>query len=165
MIRAFCEVVIVGQRDRNPTDVKAIASARDVTYALFSLLFVGFILSALHQFPQTNGLLETDRHVHEIVTNTVLEKIPRLTGGYRSTGPTIAKLFEEVEHDANLKEPAFPEDQPAVKREVDELRLYYADWTPIERQPIDFQRINVEAAIEESGEEDLGVDRNAGSIV
>ncbi|RSL75639.1 hypothetical protein CEP51_010681 [Fusarium floridanum] len=42
-VRAFCEVVIVGQLDRAPGKILKIYGARDVCYSLFSLLFVYFI--------------------------------------------------------------------------------------------------------------------------
>ncbi|MCJ1343005.1 hypothetical protein MMC31_001194 [Peltigera leucophlebia] len=47
LIRSFCEIVIVGQLDRSPAGIQNINRARDITYGLFSVLFVGCITFAI----------------------------------------------------------------------------------------------------------------------
>ncbi|KAL2679375.1 hypothetical protein Neosp_010149 [[Neocosmospora] mangrovei] len=47
LVRAFCEVVIVGQLDRAPKGLLNIYRARDVCYSLFSLFFVIFTAGSI----------------------------------------------------------------------------------------------------------------------
>ncbi|EEU38878.1 uncharacterized protein NECHADRAFT_83216 [Fusarium vanettenii 77-13-4] len=47
LVRAFCEVVIVGQLDRAPKALLKIYRAQDVCYSLFSLLFVIFTAGSI----------------------------------------------------------------------------------------------------------------------
>ncbi|RSL50994.1 hypothetical protein CEP54_011658 [Fusarium duplospermum] len=47
LVRAFCEVIIVGQLDRAPGKLLKIYEAQDVCYTLFSFLFVFFIACSI----------------------------------------------------------------------------------------------------------------------
>src|ERR1700753_10214 len=96
-IRAFCEVVIVGEQDRNPVNVRAIAAGRDVTYGVLSVIFVYLVVFAIARDPETNPLLSQERRAVEMVKYAVLSKMSELTADHRTTAPTLASLLKAAE--------------------------------------------------------------------
>jgi hypothetical protein len=137
VVRSFCEVVIVGQLDRSPGSIRSIARARDVTYGLFSLLFVGIITFALVIDPRSNPLLEAERRVAESVRHNVLLELKTSTEDGRITAPTLPVILEKVQKDLRT---SLRGGYGFVCKEIKDLRTKYADWTPIEKQPNDFKR-------------------------
>jgi len=134
LIRSFCEVVIVGQLDRDPADIQDIARARDITYGLFSMFFVGFIAFATPQNSSEDPLVKTEYAAVEEVTTWIIQKLERATEHGRKTAPTMSALLQPLESILELQisnSGSCPPDAKIKRKEVNRLKALYADWQPI----------------------------------
>ncbi|KAH0537286.1 hypothetical protein FGG08_005911 [Glutinoglossum americanum] len=144
LLRSFCEVVIVGQLDRWPANTQEIFRARDVTYGLFSMFFVGFITFAIPKNAEEDPLIkrqeEQDRADEaakeaalEEVATWIIQKLGEVTEHGRKTSPTIPTLLDTLESELGPQRPH--QDLYNVwdtkKKEIHKLRELYADWEPI----------------------------------
>ncbi|KAH8656644.1 hypothetical protein BGZ60DRAFT_435012 [Tricladium varicosporioides] len=146
IIRSFCEIIIVGQLDRSPTNLPEILDARNTTYGLFSSVFVVSVIFAI-PFKGSSDPLEDARNVNNLersqaqenarveVRDWVMEKLLGRIEDRNSSSPPISELLCTLE-----KELGAPDDSAdplgafeAKKEEISKMREYYKDWKPIYR--------------------------------
>lgn len=144
IIRSLCDVVTVGQLDRNPVHLQAILNARETTYGFFSSIFAFCIffaiptkwqpdhLSAVKEAEDQCRIIAQNR-AREEVRDWVLAKLKEVSENGKKTAPTMSKLLEKLEEELMAFDDS--EDQYKVletkKLEIRELRGLYKDWEPI----------------------------------
>jgi hypothetical protein len=125
----------VGQLDRWPADIQDIAQARDVTYGLFGMFFVGCIAFATPLNASEDPLVSREYVAVEQVTTWIIHRLEQVTEHGRKTAPTISALLVPLE--SSLEPPAASEDpysNPDTKtkiKEINRLKELYANWKPI----------------------------------
>ena len=129
LIRSFCEVVIVGELDRWPASIQTINRVRDVTYGLFSVLFVGYITFAIPKNGAEDPLAQREEIARGEVKALVMRQLAAVTEHGRKTAPTIPILLEALE----MEEPLTSNHMKRV--EIDRLKALYVDWEPIYKLP------------------------------
>lgn len=126
----------MGQQDRSPDDVQGIARARDVTYGLFSMFFVGFIAFATPKNASEDPLIKSEYDAVQEVTTWIIQRLEQVTEHGKKTAPTMSVLLEPLE--ADIGPP--PTSQSGIVRnpdteikrtEIKRLKALYADWEPI----------------------------------
>lgn len=133
LLRSFCEVVIVGQLDRNPAHLQTILPARDITYGIFSSYSVICLAFAV---PITRGddpLVTKDDDAVQEVKSLVTQKLQEMTEHGTKTAPTISELLDsvEVKLKSHQNSDGDLEDQKMKLMEVGRLKGLYADWEPV----------------------------------
>ncbi|KAH6665781.1 hypothetical protein B0J14DRAFT_605885 [Halenospora varia] len=144
IIRSLCDVVTVGQLDRNPVHLQAILNARETTYGFFSSIFAFCIIFAIPTKWQPDHLsavkeaedqcrIIAQNRAREEVRDWVLAKLKEVSENGKKTAPTMSKLLEKLEEELMAFDNS--EDQYKVletkKLEIRELRGLYKDWEPI----------------------------------
>jgi len=121
----------VGQQDRSPDDVQGIARARDITYGLFSMFFIGLIafatpLNTSHEDP----LIEREYAAVAEVTAWITHRLNQVTERGTKTAPTMSALLERLDTSLGPEDPK-NWDLKIKKKEIKRLEALYADWEPI----------------------------------
>ncbi|KAF2866047.1 hypothetical protein BDV95DRAFT_210808 [Massariosphaeria phaeospora] len=119
-LRSFCELVITGELDRNPTRLNLTLRTRNVTYHLFSAAFAIFISYAIPKPSKRDPLLNQENFAITRVRDHVKKRISDDTKQGQNTAANIATVLYTPERA-----------EPAMKTEYEFLRHKYKDWTPI----------------------------------
>lgn len=132
----------MGQLDRWPAGIQTINRARDVTYGLFSVLFVGYITFAIPAKGAEDPLAKREEIARGEVKALVIRQLAAVTEHGRKTAPTIQILLEALEKEVPLcnTKSKVPFEGPFtanhMKRvEIDRLKALYGDWEPIYKLP------------------------------
>jgi hypothetical protein len=126
----------VGQLDRWPADIQDITQARDVTYGLFGMFFVGCIAFATPPNASEDPLISREYVAVEQVTTWIIHRLEQVTQHGRKTAPTISTLLEPLERSlepqaASEEDPYSNPDTKTTRKEINRLKALYADWKPI----------------------------------
>lgn len=143
--RSFCEVVIVGQLDRDPSRLSQILRARDVTYGLFSIALVTSVLFAVpHRYWTEDKCIEKEQNEILEVKQWVLRRMDEGSVNCSATAPEINDMLDELE--THLKDMKYlksgnfhtgardREDWISIQLqriEVERTRAVYGGWKPI----------------------------------
>lgn len=132
----------MGQLDRWPAGIQTINRARDLTYGLFSVLFVGYITFAIPVKGAEDPLAKREEIAREEVKTLIIERLAAVTQHGRKIAPTIPTLLEALEKTVPLRyasskgPPEGPLTPNNMKRiEIDRLKAFYVDWEPIYKWP------------------------------
>ena len=134
----------MGQLDRWPADIQEIARARDVTYGLFSVIFVGFITSAIPANADEDPLARMEQTAVEEVTTWITQHLAEVTQHGRKTAPAIPTLLGTLERSLGSQIRRKPQSrsrwapytvEDIKRKEINRLKALYADWEPIYKSP------------------------------
>jgi hypothetical protein len=148
-MRSFCELIFVGEYDRNVVNLIQMKTARDVIYGLFTAPALAALYQAIPRgdkdfFHKTR--IESEKEINL----ALLPKIVELSDNGGKTSPSMELVLEEVLK--TIKMDLFAELQSLkgslrekrerskllIKQEyhakyIEYLKGYFADWEPIQR--------------------------------
>ena len=126
----------MGQWDRTTVDIDSARTAKDVCHGLFSVVFVGIMLSCL-QPRQDDPFEEIQRRVVAEVPRELEQRLADRTNRGAQTGPALVDFFEESKaRRGDHPPPSGPEDRAYNELKNDYLNglIYlYRGWEPITR--------------------------------
>jgi len=142
-------VVIAGQLDRTVVDIHKTATARDVTYGLFTIPFVAFMAIATPSNSKDDTLVSMKDGVEEETRTWIVQTLSEMTQNGTKTAPAFTSLLDtlktETESDGNFLGRFNPPPPPGrdlfIRQEMAKMKLSYiaklrarfADWEPINR--------------------------------
>lgn len=135
-VRSFCELVITGQLDRWPANLERIHRARDVTYGLFTVLFILFMVIAIEVTPSNDSIFEEDRRFREEVKSMITTQYATTTEDGRLTAPPISELFDLIQEQLNQERKEDSSESVEWKlriksNELKRMRKQFGSWAPI----------------------------------
>jgi hypothetical protein len=133
--RSFCELVIVGQLDRWPSDPIQTARARDGTYGLFSIFFLACMIKAIPSNSGDDPLVQRQTQAVDEVKSWVAIKLDSETENGRKTSPSLEILLEQLKTSLATKQRNDPEFVLWNMKimEINRLEKLFADWMPISK--------------------------------
>ncbi|KAF2671473.1 hypothetical protein BT63DRAFT_423675 [Microthyrium microscopicum] len=135
-IRSFCEVVIVGQINRNPVNLTQIYRAREVTYQLFSVAFTIMVrLLIPPRQKEEDPLAQKHREALEEMRNRIGTQMQSTTAQGNKTAPSLEEFFKIPallgQKNSIDNTPKFT--RKTMKKELERLQLLYKGWVPVYR--------------------------------
>ncbi len=133
LLRSFCEVVIVGQLDRDRSHLRNTQRARDVTYGLCSIYLAWVVAFAVPEKGIEDPLVAKDHSAVEEVKRLIEAKIAEVTEGGKNTAPTMSSVLNGIEETlkAQTVSPDAQQEYFMKLNEIARLRKQYADWEPV----------------------------------
>jgi len=133
LLRSFCEIVIVGQLDRDHSDIYDSQKARDVMYGLCSIYLVWAIVFAVPEKGKEDPLVVKDHSAVEEIKRLIEAKIAEVTDGGKNTAPTMSSVLNGIEETLRAQTvPADAQQEYFMKlNEIARLRKQYASWEPV----------------------------------
>jgi hypothetical protein len=137
VLRSFCEVVIAGEVDRRQVNLAETGLARDVTYALFSILPAVLASKVIAQ--KSPDILRNMLPEVEKETRAWLRlELDAITVRRSKTAPRISDVLERLKAENLSKNPAELGAEEKARRLLKDhyirtLISRYGDWEPIRR--------------------------------
>lgn len=139
-MRQFCEVVIAGQLNRQPSHLGTIYLARDVTYSLFSAgVCICLAFAIPYSSKKPDPLVALDILAVAAAKSALEQIVQRASESGKKTAPSLGNALYEVETAVKASQrvalaarrPLDSLELSMKMMELVRLRKLYADWEPV----------------------------------